>query len=63
MQKRRYLRIKRRFPCEIIIKGRACRGIVTDISAAGLFVQTHEALSPGEEVEVRLGGSVASDRK
>jgi len=40
--------------CELLVDGRFRRGIVLDLSANGLFVQTASPPSPGAVVELRL---------
>jgi Tfp pilus assembly protein PilZ len=52
MDRRGQRRIKRRIPCEISFGGTSFRGIVLDISAGGMFIQTSAALQGQEEIEV-----------
>jgi hypothetical protein len=57
VQRRRFMRTKRRIPCEFPYDGHLAHGIVTDVSPGGLFVQTDATPDPGEELEVHLKGS------
>lgn len=59
MEKRQEPRTRKRITCELVIDGKGSPGIVHDVSAAGLFVQTRARPEPGSEVEVilRLEGS------
>ena len=60
MDSRTNQRTRRRITCEIEVEGRTAKGMVVDLSAGGLFVQTNAAAIPKTtaEVEVRiLGGS------
>ncbi len=54
MVERRQPRVKKRMTCEIVVEGRRQLGIVRDISAGGLFVQTQAHLTPGQVVDVHL---------
>jgi hypothetical protein len=54
MGKRRAERIKRRITCELLLDGRSYRGIVLDLSATGIFVQTEATPGPGERMRVRF---------
>jgi hypothetical protein len=49
-------RLKRRIACELESEGRVSKGMVVDLSAHGLFVQTGATAVPsdGSQVEVRL---------
>ncbi len=40
--------------CEFTLDGRACNGIVVDLSARGLFVLTTKQPAPGSDVEIRI---------
>ena len=55
--RRRYERVKRRFPCEFLIEGQRYRGIVVEVSRGGLFVQTDASTAPGKEIELHLAAS------
>jgi len=54
MGKRTAKRTRKRIPCEIEIQGQRHTGIVLDLSATGLFVQTTATPNPGAHVSVRL---------
>jgi hypothetical protein len=54
MGKRRAERIKRRVTCELLLDGRSYRGIVLDLSATGIFVQTEATPGPGERMRIRF---------
>jgi hypothetical protein len=54
MGKRRAERIKRRITCELLLEGRSYRGIVLDLSATGIFVQTEATPGPGARIRVRF---------
>jgi hypothetical protein len=54
MGKRRAERIKRRITCELLLAGRSYRGIVLDLSATGIFVQTEATPGPGERMRIRF---------
>ena len=47
-------RSKKRLPCTLVIEGNRLAGIVLDLSASGLFVQTSANPSPGARVDVEL---------
>lgn len=53
-KKERSERIRRRVTCELLLGGRAYRGIVLDLSATGIFVQTEATPAPGACVRVRF---------
>ena len=40
-------RLRQRIPCAVIANGGRHPGVVQDLSPRGLFVEIHEALSPG----------------
>jgi hypothetical protein len=54
MGKRRAERIKRRVTCELLLDGRGYRGIVLDLSATGVFVQTEATPAPGARLRLRF---------
>jgi PilZ domain len=54
MGKRRAERIKRRVTCELLLDGRSYRGIVLDLSATGIFVQTEATPGPGARMRIRF---------
>ncbi len=73
MEKRQEPRTRKRITCELVIDGKGSPGIVHDVSAAGLFVQTRARPEPGSQVgvvlrpegstdEVRFEASVARQR-
>ncbi len=57
MEQRRRKRFKRRITCELTVDGKRQSGIVLDVSAEGLFVQTAVTAPPGALVEVRLAAT------
>lgn len=54
MNKRRTPRAKKRMTCRLYCDGKRHSGLVLDISANGLFVQTSAAPSPGGSVQLDL---------
>jgi hypothetical protein len=54
MAKRRAERIKRRVTCELMLEGRSYRGIVLDLSATGVFVQTEATPAPLARMRIRF---------
>jgi hypothetical protein len=54
MNRRRASRIRKRLGCSLKIDGRHHSGVVLDVSAAGLFVQTSAKPEPGTPVSVEL---------
>lgn len=54
MDKRVAKRVKRRMTCEILVGSQSYAGIVLDVSATGLFIQTNVAPPPDTVVEIRL---------
>jgi len=54
LERRDQPRVCRELPCTLLVEGRRHRGIVRDLSAAGLFVETPGAAPPGAEVIVAL---------
>jgi hypothetical protein len=54
MAKRRAERIKRRVTCELMLEGRSYRGIVLDLSATGIFVQTEATPAPLARMRIRF---------
>ncbi|HME69542.1 MAG TPA: PilZ domain-containing protein [Myxococcota bacterium] len=57
MDHKRAKRIKRRITCELVIDGKRQSGIVLDVSATGIFVQTAITSNVGQEVEVHLAAT------
>jgi hypothetical protein len=60
LDQRRGKRVKRRITCELVVDGKRQAGIVLDVSASGLFVQTAVTASVGKEVEVHLAATRTS---
>jgi hypothetical protein len=54
MERRDQPRVRRELPCTLLVEGRRHRGLVRDISAWGLFVQTPDPVPPGADVIVEL---------
>ncbi len=54
MERREEPRIKKRISCELSVGERRFSGLVLDLSAGGLFVQTAARARPGERVRVAL---------
>jgi len=54
MERRDQPRVPRELPCTLLVEGRRHRGLVRDISAWGLFVQTPDPVPPGSDVIVEL---------
>lgn len=54
MNRRGSQRIKRRIPCEFDYEGHSYAGIVVDLSAEGLFLQSDTAIEPGADLRLRL---------
>jgi hypothetical protein len=57
VEQRRRNRVKRRITCELIVDGKRQSGIVLDVSAEGLFVQTAVTAPPGTVIDVRLAAT------
>lgn len=58
---RRMPRTKKRLSCTVLVSNQSYTGIVLDVSATGIFVQTSAAPKPGEPVHVDLqmpGGEI-----
>ena len=49
-----FTRFRRRVPCELIVQGRRHGGLVTDLSASGLYVRSKEKAETGSIVRVIL---------
>ena len=54
VEKREEQRTRKRITCELVIDGKGSPGIVHDVSAAGLFIQTRARPKPGMALEVVL---------
>lgn len=53
-QHQRFPRVKRRVTCDLLIQGQQFSGLVTDISANGLYVRTRAKVEPGSMARVIL---------
>ena len=49
-----FSRLARRIPCEFVHEGQNRAGIVTDVSARGLFIETSHRIPPGTELRLLL---------
>jgi hypothetical protein len=54
LERRERPRLRRELPCILFVEGRRHRGIVRDVSARGLFVETPGEAPPGTDVIVSL---------
>ena len=54
LERRNQPRLRRELPCTLLVEGRRHRGLVRDISALGLFVQTPEPVPPGADVIIEF---------
>ena len=52
--KRQFRRENRRLACEFTLDGHVCSGIVSDLSARGLFIHTTKQPASGTEIELLL---------
>jgi len=59
-ERRKYPREDYRFMCELALAGKSYSGIGTNVSAAGLFIQTSAPFAPGDHIHVRTYGSDGS---
>jgi PilZ domain len=57
VEHKRAKRVKRRITCELVIDGKRQSGIVLDVSATGIFVQTAVSSAVGQDVEVHLAAT------
>jgi hypothetical protein len=53
-QKQRFKRVKRRVTCDLIVQGQSHSGLVTDMSANGLYVRTRQRPGVGETLQLVL---------
>ena len=53
-QQQRFERLKRRVTCDFLIQGKRFSGLVTDMSATGLYVRTRAKTEPGSMARVIL---------
>jgi len=56
MQTRAGLRFRKRIPCKVRRSRSTFSGLVVDVSATGLFVQTSAAAMAGDEIDITLSG-------
>jgi hypothetical protein len=54
LERRNQPRVRRELPCTLLVEGRRQRGLVRDISAWGLYVQTPAPVPSGADVIVEL---------
>lgn len=45
LERRDHPRVKRQLACKLLVDGRARKGVLRDVSAGGIFVQTRRPLS------------------
>ena len=55
-ERRLFSRLPHRVACEFTFEGRKCAGIVTDVSARGIFVETTARIPNGTELRFVLRG-------
>jgi hypothetical protein len=53
-ERRIFTRLPYRIPCEFTHEGHKLAGIVTDVSARGIFVETSHRIPPGTELRLLL---------
>jgi hypothetical protein len=53
-ERRVFARVPYRIPCEFSHDGHKLAGIVTDVSARGVFVETSHRIPPGTELRLML---------
>ena len=53
-RKQRFKRVKRRVTCDVIVQGQSHSGLVTDMSANGLYVRTRGRPGIGETLQLVL---------
>jgi len=56
LERRNFPRVRRRFPCSLLIGGRCHSATVRDLSASGFFVETDADLYLGTGVIVTVSG-------
>ncbi len=54
LERRNCTRVRRQFPCKLLVDGRCHRGTVWDFSEQSLFVRTSAELAPGDGAVVSL---------
>jgi hypothetical protein len=54
LERREQQRVRREFPCALLVEGCRYRGLVRDLSAQGLYVQTPGELPEGADAIVTL---------
>ena len=53
-ERRTFTRLPYRIPCEFKHEGHKLAGIVTDVSARGIFIETSHRIPPGTELRLTL---------
>lgn len=53
-ERRSFTRLPYRFRCEFVHEGHKLAGIVTDVSARGVFIETSHRIPPGTELRLLL---------
>jgi hypothetical protein len=53
-ERRNFERLPYRMPCEFSYNGAQLGGIVTDVAARGLFIETSHRIPPGTELRFQL---------
>ena len=53
-RRQQFARIRHRVACDLLIEGRCHRGLITDVSANGLYVRTPQKATPGSTVRLIL---------
>jgi hypothetical protein len=59
-ERRVFSRLPHRIPCEFVHEGHRLAGIVTDVSARGVWVETSHRIPPGTELRLVLRDSQGS---
>ena len=54
MERRDQPRVRWELPCTLRVEGRRHRGLVRDVSALGLFVETPDPVAPGADIIVEF---------
>ena len=53
-REQRHKRFRKRVPCQFTLKGRRFSGVVLNISAGGLYVQTNANTEAGSDIQINL---------
>jgi hypothetical protein len=53
-ERRTFTRLPHRIPCEFLHEGHKLAGIVTDVSARGVFIETSHRIPAGTELRLKL---------